>query len=159
VAADFQYDRTIPKFRNDILSIRGIYIHENSSLNASASEGIGAADRIAHHLNTVKANVEYHFGDRYTGTVGWFNTSGTRDSLLYAPSDDPFGSANGSPSNSGYLLNLSWWPTQNIDLAAQYTGYFKFNGGHTNYNGATDPLNMRNASDNNTLYILARFVF
>jgi hypothetical protein len=157
VAADFQYDRTIPKFRNDILSIRGIYIHENSSLNASASEGIGAADRVAHHLNTVKANVEYHFGDRYTGTVGWFNTSGTRDSLLYAPSDDPGGSANGSPSNSGYLLNLSWWPTQNIDLAAQYTGYFKFNGGSTNYNGSISAP--RNASDNNTLYILARFIF
>ncbi len=160
VAADFQYDRTIPRLRNDILSIRGVYIHENSALHASACdcEGFGLADRVPHHLNTVKANIEYHFGDRYSGTVGWFNTSGTRDTLLYAPSDDPGGSANGSPNNSGYLLNLSWWPTQNIDLAAQYTGYFKFNGGTTNYNGSTGPT-MRNASDNNTLYILARFIF
>ncbi len=158
VAADFQYDRTLPAFHNDILSIRGIYIHEGSSLNASATEELGLADRVDHHLNTVKANVEYHFGDRYTGAVGWFNTTGTRDTLLFAPTDDAGGSANGSPSNSGYILNLSWWPTQNIDLAAQYTGYFKFNGGTNNYNGSTGST-IRNASDNNTLYILARFIF
>jgi len=145
VAADFQYDRTIPKFHNDILSIRGVYIHENSALHASDTDNLGLADSVPHHLNTIKANAEYHFGDRYTGTFGWFNTTGTRDLTLYGP----FG-----PSNSGYVLNLSWWPTQNIDLAAQYTGYFKFNGASTNYDGAG-----RNASDNNTTYILARFVF
>jgi len=157
VAADFQYDRTIPRFRNDVVSLRGAYIHENSTLNASAIQEAVAFPR--HHLNTVMANAEYHFGDRYSGAFGWFSTTGTRDPVLFAPSDDPGGSANGSPRNSGYILNLSWWPTQNIDLAAQYTGYFKFNGGSRNYNGAEDPANMRNASDNNTLYILARFIF
>ena len=145
VAADFQYDRTIPKFHNDVLSIRGTYIHENSSLNASACdcEGFGLADFSRHHLNTVKANAEYHFGDRYTGAFGWFNTSGTTDDTLYG----------GSPNSSGYILNVSWWPTQNIDLAAQYTGYFKFNGVTNGIDGG------RSASDNNTTYILARFVF
>jgi len=159
VAADFQYDRTIPRFHNDILSLRGGYIHENSTLNASATEDIGAAAFPRHHLNTVMANAEYHFGDRYSGAFGWFSTTGTRDPVLFAPSEDPGGSANGSPRNSGYILNLSWWPTQNIDIAAQYTGYIKFNGGSRNYNGAEDPANMRNPSDNNTLYILARFIF
>jgi hypothetical protein len=43
---------------------------------------------------------------------------------------------------------------QNLDLAAQYTAYTRFNGGSTNYDGAG-----RNASDNNTVYLLARFVF
>jgi hypothetical protein len=43
---------------------------------------------------------------------------------------------------------------QNVDLAAQYTGYWTFNGRSMNYDGSG-----RNASDNNTLYILARFVF
>jgi len=161
VAADFQYDRTIPRFHNDVVSLRGAYIHENSTLNASASDSVTPDGALAafprHHLNTVMANAEYHFGDRYSGAFGWFNTTGTRDPVLFAPSDDPGGSANGRPTSSGYILNLSWWPTQNIDLAAQYTGYFKFNGGTTNYNGSdTAP---RNASDNNTLYILARFIF
>ncbi|HKV05744.1 MAG TPA: hypothetical protein VJO53_11640 [Candidatus Acidoferrales bacterium] len=153
VAADFQYDRTIPKYHNDIVSLRGIFIHENSALHASASQTLGLAGLVPHHLNTLKANVEYHFGDRYTGTFGWFNTTGTRDTTLFAPGAIN-GSANGSPRNSGYIFNLSWWPTQNIDLAAQYTGYFTFNGRSLNYDGSG-----RNASDNNTTYILARFVF
>lgn len=153
VAADFQYDRTIPRFRNDILSVRAFYIHENSSLNASANETLGLAGFVPHHLNTVNANAEYHFGDRYSGTFGWFNTTGTADTTLYAPGAIS-GSANGSPKNSGYILNLSWWPTQNVDLAAQYTGYFTFNGRSMNYDGSE-----RNASDNNTMYVLARFIF
>jgi hypothetical protein len=64
------------------------------------------------------------------------------------------GSANGSPASTGYILNLSWWPQQNIDLAAQYTGYTRFNGAGTNYDGAG-----RNAGGNNSIYLLARFVF
>ncbi|HEY1423177.1 MAG TPA: hypothetical protein VGF20_06985, partial [Candidatus Acidoferrum sp.] len=64
------------------------------------------------------------------------------------------GSANGDPRSTGYLLNLSWWPVQNIDLAVQYTGYNRFNGAQTNYDGTG-----RNASDNNTVFVLARFVF
>jgi hypothetical protein len=153
IAADVQYDRTIPKFRNDILSLRGVYIHEHSDLNASATEDLGLAAQVPHHLNTVMANAEYHFGDRYSGTFGWFNTTGTRDALLFAP--NPIGgSANGSPKNSGYILNLSWWPVQNVDLAVQYTGYWNFNGRSMNYDGSG-----RNASDNNTVYVLARFIF
>ncbi len=153
VAADIQYDRTIPKFRNDILSIRAFYIHENSSLNASANEATPLAAFVPHHLNTINANAEYHFGDRFSGTFGWFDTTGTRDTTLFGPGAIT-GSANGSPKNSGYILNLSWWPVQNVDLAAQYTGYFTFNGRSINYDGSG-----RNASGNNTMYILARFIF
>ena len=151
VAADFQYDRTIPQFRNDVVSLRGIYIHENSSLNAS--ELLDSAAFGPHHLNTIRATAEYHFGDRFSGTFGWFSTTGTRDTTLYAPAAIT-GSANGSPRNSGYILNLSWWPTQNIDLAGQYTGYWTFNGSSLNY----DTFG-RNASDNNTTYVLIRFLF
>jgi hypothetical protein len=145
VAGDFQYDRTIPQFNNDIISVRGTFIHENSSLNGTFNQE--GADLVPHHLNTTQANVEYHHGNRYSGAFGWFNTTGNADATLY-------GSANGSPNSDGYIVNLSWWPAQNIDLAAQYTGYMKFDGAGTNYDGAG-----RNASDNNTLYLLARFVF
>src|SRR5579863_2438761 len=102
-AADIQYDRTIPKFHNDILSIRSTFIHENASLNASADPSNGLAGFPDHHLNTFRANAEYHFGDRYSGTFGWFNTTGTRDSTLFMPGAIN-GSANGSPSNRGYLF-------------------------------------------------------
>lgn len=112
------------------------------------------ADLIPHHLNTTQANVEYHHGNRYSAAVGWFNTTGTADATLFASGTAVTGSASGSPNSDGYLLNFSWWPAQNIDLAAQYTGYLKFNGAKTNYDGQG-----RNTSDNNTIYLVARFVF
>jgi hypothetical protein len=150
-AVDFQYDRVIPQFKNDVLSFRGTYIRENSSLVATF-DGMGAAQP-GHHLNTVQGNVEYHFGTRVSATGGFFNVTGTADPLLY-PQAAVTGSANGSPASTGYIINLSWWPQQNIDLAVQYTGYLRFNGAGTNYDGAG-----RNASANNSTYLLARFVF
>ena len=150
-AADFQFDRVLPQLKNDVLSFRGTYIRENSSLVASF--GNGAAAVVGHHLNTAQANVEYHFGTRFSGTAGYFNITGTADPLLFAQAPVS-GSANGSPASNGYIFNASWWPQQNIDLAVQYTGYLRFNGAGTNYDGAG-----RNAGANNSTYLLVRFVF
>jgi hypothetical protein len=150
-AADFQYDRTIPQFRGDVLSIRGTYIRENSSLLATFNNT--GADFIQHHLNTVQANAEYHFGDKYSATIGYFDVTGTPDFSLF-PAGPISGNANGDPRSSGVIGNISWWPVQNIGLTLQYTGYTRFNGAGTNYDGAG-----RNAGSNNTLYLLARFVF
>jgi hypothetical protein len=150
-AADFQYDRTLPQFKNDVLSIRGTYIRENSSLLNTFTAGLAA--QVSHHLNTAQADIEYHYGNKLSGTAGFFSVTGTGDPLLF-PQAAVTGSSNGSPQSNGYLLNASWWPEQNIDLALQYTGYWRFNGAGTNYDGAG-----RDASGNNTVYVLARFVF
>lgn len=150
-AFDFQYDRTIPQFKNDVLSLRGTYIRENSSLMATFAGG--GASLPGHHLNTVQGNVEYHFGNRYSGTAGLFSVTGTPDPLLFAQVPVS-GSANGNPESTGYIFNLSWWPEQNVNFALQYTGYMQFNGAGTNYDGAG-----RNAGANNATYLLARFVF
>ena len=150
-AADFQYDRTLPGWKNDVLSVRGSYIRENSDLQATfANEG---ASQIRHHLNTAQASVEYHFGTKLATTAGMFTVTGTRDPLLFAQAAVA-GSASGSPQSTGYNLNLSYWPQQNVNLALQYTGYQRFNGAKTNYDGAG-----RDASANNTVYVLTRFVF
>ena len=148
-AVDTQIDRTL--FKTDVLSLRGSYTRENSNLAAMAA--LGAASPGSHHLNTVVANAEYHFGNRASGAFGWFNTTGTTDVNLY-PQDSVGGSANGDPRSAGYIANFSYWPWQNLQLSAQYTGYTRFNGGSTNYDGAG-----RNASSNNTVYLVARFVF
>jgi hypothetical protein len=148
-AFDAQIDRTL--FRQDVLSLRGTYIRENSNLAAMAA--LGAAAPGSHHLNTLMANAEYHFGNRVSGTFGWFNTHGTIDPLLFAPGAVS-GSANGDPRSSGYIANFSYWPFQNLQLAAQYTGYTRFNGGQNNYDGAG-----RNANSNNTVYLVARVLF
>jgi hypothetical protein len=148
-ALDTQIDRSL--FRKDVLSFRATYIHENSDLLASLLAGTAATG--SHHLNTVLANAEYHLGNRYTGTFGWFNTTGTSDIGLYPPGAVS-GNLNGDPRGSGYIVNFSYWPWQNLQLAAQYTGYSRFNGGTTNYDGAG-----RNASANNTVYLDAKFIF
>lgn len=145
---DIDYERTLGK---DVLSLRASYIRENAALVASAANG--AASPGPHHLNASNANVAYHLGNRFSGTLGWFLTDGTNDPLLYAPAAVS-GSANGGARSEGFITNVSYWPYQNIDLAVQYTNYTRFNGGSTDYDGAG-----RNASDNNTLYLLTRFVF
>src|SRR5581483_5356345 len=105
------------------------------------------------HLNTIMANAEYHFGNRASGTFGWFDTSGTVDPLLY-PQEAVGGSANGDPKGSGYIANFSYWPWQNLHLSAQYTGCTRFTGGTTNYDAAG-----RNDTGSNTGYPVARFLF
>jgi hypothetical protein len=148
-AVDFQIDRTV--VRKDVFSLRGTYIRENSVLTATfAAEG---AQQSSHHLDTVLVNAQYHFGNRLSGTLGWFDTGGTVDPLLYAQSAVT-GSANGNPRGAGYIASFSYWPMQNLQLGVQYTGYTRFNGAITNYDGAG-----RNASGNNTFYLLARFIF
>jgi hypothetical protein len=64
------------------------------------------------------------------------------------------GSANSNPRSAGYIANFSFWPMQNLQLAAQYTGYTRFNGAAINYDAAG-----RNASGNNTVYLDVHFVF
>ncbi len=160
-AVDFQYDRTIPPVAanfycqkppcNDVLSLRGTYIHETSNLNATF--GAGGASQTSHHLDVLQANAEYHFGDRYSFAAGMFNISGTTDALLYAQAPVS-GSANGSPKSNGYILHASWWPVMNVNLLAQYTGYLNFNGAKSNYDGAG-----RSASANNSIFLSASYFF
>jgi len=141
-ALDLQYERP---FGTDILTVHSTYIHENSNLHATFAGG-GAAFT-GHHLNTFKVDGTYHWHGRYTGTLGAFNTSGNADPVLFAPAPIS-GSANGKPNSTGYTAQFAYWPLQNIDLSVAYTGYTKFNGGSTNYDGSG-----RNASDNNTTYV------
>ena len=145
-AVDTQIDRTL--FRTDVLSFRATYIRENSSLTASVPS------QPSNHLNTVLANAEYHIGNKYTGTFGWFNTTGTSNPSLYPPDTAISGNFNGDPRGSGYIANFTYWPWQNLLLAAQYTGYTRFNGAQNNYDGAG-----RNANSNNTIYIDAKIIF
>ncbi len=148
-AFDTQIDRTM--FRTDVLSFRASYTRENSNLLASLASG--AADVSAHHLNTLMANAEYHFGNKYTGTFGWFSTTGTSDAAFY-PSGAVTGNFNGDPRGTGYIANFTYWPWQNLLLGAQYTGYTRFNGASTNYDGAG-----RNAGANNTIYLDGKIIF
>lgn len=139
---DFQYERPLGA---NLLDVHGTYIHEKSNLGATYAAGGAAAPD--HHLNTFRLDSTYHWRHRYTATGGLFSTTGNSDALLYAPAAVT-GSQNGNPDTSGYIAQFAFWPMQNIDLDVNYTGYTKFNGATNNYDGA-----MRNASDNNSVYM------
>lgn len=139
---DFQYERP---FGPNLLDVHGTYIHEKSDLGATFLAG-GASTK-TNHLNTFKLDSTYHWRNRYSATGALFSTTGNRDALLYAPGTLT-GSNKGNPDTSGYIARFAFWPAQNIDIDVNYSGYFKFNGASTNYDGA-----MRNASDNNTVYV------
>ena len=141
-AFDFQFSHP---FGANLLDAHGSYIHEKSNLGATSAAG--NAGTAAHSLNTYKLDSVYHWRNRYSAAGAIFSTGGTADPLLYAPAPLT-GSNNGSPNSSGYIAQLAFWPVQNIGLHVNYTGYWKFNGAISNYDGSE-----RNASDNNTVYM------
>ena len=145
---DFQYERP---FGANLLDAHGTWIHESSNLGATLATGGASVAR--HNLNTFKLDSTYHWSSKYSATGAIFATTGSADSLLYA-SAPVTGSANGSPNTGGYIAQLAYWPVQNIDINVNYTGYTKFNGATTNYDGAN-----RNASDNNTVYMALWLIF
>jgi hypothetical protein len=85
------------------------------------------------------------------------------DMGLHAPGPVS-GSLTGSPDSRGYIIQLEYVPFGklesfarpylNVRLGLQYTGYSRFNGGGSNYDGSG-----RSASDNNTLFGFFWFLF
>jgi hypothetical protein len=150
-AFDSQFERVLPKFKNNLITLHGTYIREKSNLTANFDNA--SATFVQHHLNTFRVNGVYHFGYRYIPSLGYFITTGTTDPLLYARS--PLnGSLTGNPRSEGFLANFTYWPIQNVRMAVQYTHYTEFNGGRTNYDGAG-----RNAGDNSSVYLYVGVLF
>jgi len=128
--------------------------HEKQTLDASFAAGDSASN--SNHLNTVSLDVTYAYQQTWAASAGLFNTSGSTDMGLYTP--NPLdGSLTGSPDSRGYILMLEYVPFGklesfgrpwlNVRVGLQYTGYTRFNGGDSNYDGFG-----RSASDNNTLF-------
>jgi len=122
------------------------YIHESQALDASVVDQFSANS--SNNLKTLKLTGEYSFRRKIGGSLGYFSTTGTSDTILYAAAP-VVGSANNSPDSNGYIAEVNYLPWLNVRLEMQYVGYEKFNGLKINYDGTG-----RNASDNNTLYLL-----
>jgi hypothetical protein len=141
IAADVQYQFI---GEDHLATVLVTYIHENQTLNASVLDQFAA--NTTNNLKTVRLTGEYSFQRRIGGSLGYFSTTGSTDTILYAAAPVT-GSANNSPNSNGYIAEINYLPWLNTKLQLQYVGYQKFDGLKTNYDGAG-----RNASDNNTLY-------
>jgi len=127
------------------LAVHATYIHERQDLNASVADGLAANP--SNHLDSWNINASYYWNETYGPTIGYFNTTGSADTLLYATAPVS-GSATGSPDSNGWILQWTWLPALNVQATAQYVIYNKFNGASKNYDGSG-----RSATDNNTLYM------
>jgi hypothetical protein len=143
IAADVQYQFI---GEDHLATALATYIRERQTLDASVQDGFAANTR--NNLKTLKLTGEYYYQRRIGGVVGYFSTTGSTDALLYAPAPVT-GSASNGPDTTGYILEVNYLPWLNTKLQAQYVGYQKFNGQKTNYDGSG-----RNASNNNTMYLL-----
>ncbi|HEY5896269.1 MAG TPA: cytochrome C [Burkholderiales bacterium] len=146
LALDAQYQYI--GFSDHRVSLQMNYIREKQYWNATAQTN--AIDRLA----SLRAKATYYYRNKYGINLGYFSSRGDADEILYNNGEPIAGSANGSPDSSGYIVELNYLPLRDIRLVAQYTAYTKFNGARTNYDGFG-----RNASDNNTLFLLAWLMF
>jgi len=147
-AFDAQYERP---FGKDFLSLHTTYIFEHQQLDATFAAG--DASNHSDNLHTFRIDGIYHVRSRLSLGLGYFQTTGTSDSTLYAPAEIT-GSTNGSPNSNGMTVEAAFFPWQNVRLSLLYTPYFEFNGRTNNYDGSG-----RSAADNNTLYLLAWIMF
>jgi len=145
----------------DIFSIQGTYIKERKTLDgtiaAAAAAAVTGPENQKNTLNTFRVGGSYYLRRTYGGALGYFSTTGSSDAGLYQSGTvvgAVIGFANSSPNSNGWIAELNYLPWQNVKLALQYVAYQKFNGASSNYDGLG-----RDASDNNTLYLLGWFNF
>lgn len=136
---DAQYQLLTPS--RSSLTVHGLYVHEKQTLDASDPA------QPDNHLNTLALSAQYYWSEKFGPSIGYFNTTGNSNADLY-------GAQTASPDSSGWILQWTYLPVENVQLGAQYTIYNKFDGASSNYDGTG-----RSASDNNTLYLFAWFLF
>jgi len=122
-------------------TLRGTYIHENQSLDASFAAGDAANP--TNTLNSLKlyGSLAYGNDNRVVLSGQYFDVWGSNDASFYA------GDTNGFVAELAYIPFISSqspvWPWANARIAIQYTYYDKFDG---------DTVH---AHDNNTLFLYA----
>jgi hypothetical protein len=121
------------------------YIHEKQDWNATFAAG--GTDNPSDRLNSFKAKATYYYRRKYGATLGYFSVTGSTDATLW-------GTTNGKPDTTGYIMELSYLPIDNVRLMLQYKIYQKFEGVSNNFDG-----NGRNPHDNNTLFLNAWISF
>jgi len=137
---DLQYERSLP-FGN--FSLHSSYVSENENRG-------DVADLTAYtkyDFQSFKVDANGYLKNGCGATIGYFNNTG-------GPDADNFQFGDNKPNSSGFIFQLEYLPWYNTKFATQYVAYQKFDGSSTNYDGMG-----RNASNNNTIYLLAWLTF
>jgi hypothetical protein len=147
------------------ITIKATNIYERQQFNASYV--LGAASNVNDWQNNFKLNGSFVWDHTYSASAGYFNVTGSSDTLfdtgLYGGPGVVY-----SPNGNGLVFDLAYlpfskgapWPysTWNARLGIQYTTYLRLYGGTSNFDG-TGLGATHNASGNNTLFVYAWLAF
>ncbi|MFI5331068.1 MAG: hypothetical protein ACHQ2F_08550 [Desulfobaccales bacterium] len=167
--------------QNHIITAQTSYVHEDQRLNNSDSQGTSFGNSA--YLDKFKINVNYYYRTDEWGSIGgtiayvnlWGSqnffsndpTGATAPIGLYGPGAGS-GFRVGKPNSDWWVFELDyipWWKIFVTKITLQYTAYSHFNGARSLYDGNagppgsgvlqdTWPFPRRNASANNSLYLL-----
>jgi hypothetical protein len=137
----------------NIYQLNAIYTNERQTLDESTLLG---ASNPSNTLNDFRFDASYYWQNEIGGTVQFFNTWGSADSLLYA------GNSTFKPNSSGFVFQTDYTPFGGTDaplggrfslrVGLQYFLFTRFNGATSNYDGLS-----HNASDNNAFRLFTWF--
>ncbi|MBS0373759.1 MAG: cytochrome C [Proteobacteria bacterium] len=154
---DLGMDATYQYTDADRFSVSTNVVHIRENQNLGATFNAQGASSPSHHLDEWRLDGTLTFRQTWSATLAAFDTRGSTDPVLYAPGALS-GSATGSPDTRGYIVQFEVipfgklgsfaQPWVNARLGLQWTGYTRFNGGSSNYDGFA-----RNAHDNNSLFV------
>ena len=156
---DIQY-----QYLHDVHAVTGqfSFIHEH----ISGGDVSGISEQPSITLRQWRLKGSYTYQGKLGAALSYFSTSGSNDAIVYPGQQDDgsgtgatvpipiTGSALNSPDTRGWVPEIFWTPWQYLRIGAQYTRFNRYNGARNNYDGA-----MRNASDNNTLFVYAWVAF
>ncbi len=128
------------------------YVKERQDWRTSFAQGV--TSNASDTLDTTQLKATYYYEHQYGVTLSPFWSRGSADASLY-PSGAVTGSGNGKPDSRGYRVELDYLPLQGVRLMLQYTGYTRFNGGGSGYDGVT----ARSPRDNNTVFFNVWFAY
>ena len=150
IALDAQYQYITDPH---IITLYTTLIKRNQKYDMPDPMMMGATMPVNSSSKVFRINSSYVYQRKYGATLGYFSITGNADANQYMMGE-VMGSRTGTPDTKGYVAEINYLPQEKIKLALQYTAYSKFNGAKTDYDGFG-----RNAADNNTVYLLANFMF
>lgn len=132
IGINCHYERT---FRIGTATLHSSYIRETEDRQTSFT------GRTNINFDSFKIDGNFYFKNILGATAGYFASLGSKDSNVVSWSN--------KPDTSGYMAQLEYLPWFNTKIALQYISFTQFNGTMYNYDNKG-----RNASDNNTLYLV-----
>jgi hypothetical protein len=135
ISAQFSYTRERQRYGNELW-------------DPTNANYVGSFSNSSNTLDHLRVRATYVYQAKYGASLAYTSIKGSADNLHYNSGVVPFGSVSDTPDTRLTIAELFWTPIQYVRLGIQYSNYTKFNGSSSNYDG-----NLRNARDNNTVFL------